>query len=127
MEAYDPLNPPDPDEWQDLDEGERFILVEDHHRRHRVKLPNAQMHAVFHVIVENQIALGDEIPVGAEAERLVGERLDRHEAVHAVGSVLANHMQGLMGGDTAPGDNEQYYDELRSLKAAEWLEEYSTE
>ena len=33
MEAYDPMNAPDPDEWLSLDEGERLNLVEDHYRQ----------------------------------------------------------------------------------------------
>ncbi|MCH8980062.1 MAG: hypothetical protein IH945_12595, partial [Armatimonadetes bacterium] len=79
MEAYDPLNAPDPDEWQSVDEQERIILVMEHHREAGVKLPNERLHATVHVIVENQIALGDEIPARATLERLIREGLDRHD------------------------------------------------
>ncbi len=61
MEAYDPLSAPDPDEWQSMDEDERMTLVMEHHRESGVELPNEQVHAVVHVVVENQIALGDEM------------------------------------------------------------------
>ncbi len=124
MESYDPLNAPDPDEWQSVDEQERMILVMEHHREAGVKLPNEELHATVHVIVENQIALGDEIPARATLERLIREGLDRHDAIHAVGSVLVDYMQELAGGDAAPNSNERYYEELKKLKAAEWLESF---
>ncbi len=60
MEVYDPLNAPDPDDWQSMDEDERMMLVTEYHRQAGVELPNEQVHAAVHVIVENQIALGDE-------------------------------------------------------------------
>ena len=41
------------------------------------------------VVIENQIAMGDELPVRRALDRLMGEGLDRHGAVHAVGLVLA--------------------------------------
>ncbi len=122
MEAYDPLNAPDPDEWQSMDEDECINLVIEHHRRGSVELPNEQLHAAIHVIVENQIALGDEIPTQATMERLIREGLDRHDAIHAVGSVLVNSMHELLGEDNAaPSANEWLCGELNNLKAAEWL------
>ena len=89
MERYDPDKPIDAQEWMALDEGERQYLVEQYHRKKRIKMPNARMHAVFHVVVENQIALGDEIPAQKTLARLMGEGLSRHDAVHAIGSVVA--------------------------------------
>jgi HD superfamily phosphodiesterase len=125
MEAYDPMNAPDPDEWQSLDEQERLMLVEDHHRQAGVELPNEQIHAVIHVIVENQIALGDEVPTQATLERMMREGLDRHDAIHAVGSVLANFLgEILAAADAAPSVNEGFFEELKKLKAAEWLESF---
>jgi hypothetical protein len=55
--------------------------VEDYHRRERVRLPNATVHAVMHTIIENQIALGDETPVQRTAQRLMDEGLDRHDTM----------------------------------------------
>ena len=57
--------------------------------------PNAKVHAVMHAIIENQIALGDEIPVQRTAQRLMDEGLDRHDTIHAIGSVLVGHMFDL--------------------------------
>lgn len=72
------------------------MLAEAYHRRAGIELPNTKVHAVMHVIIENQVALGDELPVRRAIERLMGEGLDRHEAVHAVGSVLAAHMSDTL-------------------------------
>src|SRR5260370_24212594 len=112
MKRYDPLKRPEPEAWQLLDEQERLNLVEDFHRRARVQLPNAKVHAVIHVIVENQIALGDEIPVKRTVQRLMSEGLDRHDAVHAVGSVLIGHIGELLGQaatEPGPDSNAPYY------------------
>jgi hypothetical protein len=62
-ESYDPLKPPDPQQWLALTERARMALVQDYHRRKRVRLPNEQVHAIAHAVVESQIALGDETPV----------------------------------------------------------------
>ncbi len=108
-----------------MNEDERINLVIEHHREARVELPNERIHAVTHVIVENQIALGDVIPVQGTVEPLMGEGLDRHGAIHAVGYVLANFIHELVGDDdAASSDNERYYAELKRLTAAEWLKEF---
>jgi hypothetical protein len=83
VKRYDPQQAPDPEVWLALDEDERFELALRHHRRARVRLPNARLHAMFHVVIENQVALGHEI-VRQTLERLQAEGLDRHDAIHAV-------------------------------------------
>ena len=124
MRAYDPLNAPDPDDWQSMGEDERMMLVMEYHREAGVELPNEQVHAVVHVVVENQFTLGDEMSARAALERLMREGLDRHEAIHAVGSVLVDFVQALIRDDAAPGTNERYNEELEKLTAAEWLETF---
>ena len=87
-------------------------------------MPSAKAHAAIHVFVENQIALGDEIPVRRTVERLMSEGLDRHDAIHAVGSVLAGHITELLGrSETEPGadPNRPYYIALDQLTAEDWL------
>lgn len=125
MDTYDPLKAPNPEEWLSLDEGERLLLAEEHHRQARVKLPNEQLHAVAHVIVENQVALGDEIATRATLERLMREGLDRHEAIHAIGSVLFGVIHDQSRGDAAERDiEEDLNDELGKLTASAWLESF---
>lgn len=116
MKRYNPLQSPPPKEWLALDEDERTRLIEDYHRRAGVKLPNPRLHAGLHMIVENQAALGDEIPVRRTLERLMASGADRHAALHAIAEVLLHHMtsgmkNNLSGSDMTAG----YYAELETL------------
>jgi hypothetical protein len=121
MKRYDPLQAPDPEEWLSLDEDERIALVSYYHRRAKPRPPNAPAHAAIHVIVENQIALGDEYPVQRTADRLIDEGLDRHEAIHAIGSVLVGQMHEISQAPTTGADlNERYLAALAQLTAAGW-------
>src|ERR1035437_6816155 len=95
LSQYDPDQDPPSDEWLDFDEQERMILVEDYHRRHRIRMPDVEAHAVVHTIVENQLALGESVVVATFA-RLRHEGLDRHDAIHAIGSVLAGQLHSLL-------------------------------
>jgi hypothetical protein len=121
MARYDPLKAPDPQEWLSLDEQERLDLVEDYHRRARVSLPNEKVHAVAHVIVENQVALGDELAVERTLHRLIAEGLDRHDAIHAIGLVLIENLTDTLRDENADKlSNEKYAAELDRLTAEAW-------
>jgi len=121
MDSYDPDASWDAADWLQTDEGERIELVSSFHRRRKIHLPNAQLHAVIHVIVENQLALGDEIVVGTLA-RLQREGLGRHDAVHAIGSVLAADLYELMqeGADATGDAYRRYLERLDKLTAKNW-------
>jgi hypothetical protein len=95
--------------------------VSAYHRRKKVKLPNSRLHAVVHVVVENQIALGEETVVNTLA-RLRAEGLSRHDALHAIGSVLAENMYELMQEDRGATDDpyRQYLERLQRLTAENW-------
>jgi hypothetical protein len=122
MERYDPDQPIDPEEWTTLDEAEREHLVERYHRKRRIRVPNLRLHAAIHVVVENQVAIGSEIPVQSVLARLMGEGLSRHDAIHAIGSVLSGDMFDLMSGNAEGQDvNEAYYKQLNKLTAEGWL------
>jgi hypothetical protein len=86
----------------------------------RIKLPNLKAHAVFHAIVENQIA-GNLEPVVRAMGRLTEEGLSRHEAIHAIASVLAEHIQELFSA-TAEDKNSHatYYAAIERLTARGW-------
>ena len=119
-ERYDPLVARDPAEWLDTDEQERIALVTDYHRRARIKVPNIRLHAVFHVIVENQIALG-EARVERAPQRLMTDGLDRHDAIHAIGSVLAPSILDLVQGTVIDAEpTKPYYDALERLRVEDW-------
>jgi hypothetical protein len=124
MKKYDPLKPPEPEDWQSMGERERLDLVEGFHQRARIRVPNAKVHAVIHAIVENQFALGDELPVKRTVQRLMSEGLDRHDAIHAVGSVLIGHISDLLAASKAEigaDRNPPYYAALDQLTARDWL------
>jgi hypothetical protein len=56
-------------------------------------------------------------------ERLMTEGLDRHEALHAVGSVLAEHLWGIMKEQTEESaSSENYYRGLSELTVKKWRE-----
>ncbi len=69
METYDPGTAPDPDKWLSLDEDERIHRIASYHRRTKVRLPNPQIHAALHSVVENQLS------EGLHTERETVERL----------------------------------------------------
>jgi hypothetical protein len=55
------------------------------------------------VVVEHQIAIGERI-VEDTIARLQREGLSRHDGIHAVGSVLTNHLSNVLRGDAAGAD-----------------------
>ena len=120
MQSYDPMLELDPKRWGLLDEDERVDLVVKYHQEAGIELPDQYTHALLHVVVENQIAQGDETPVEAVLRRLTDENVDRHDAVHAIASILANHMFELMHGENAALGNDEYYAELEKLTADKW-------
>ncbi len=124
MEIYDPMQAPDPEGWLALDESERIALAADYHRRMRIPLPQArrQAHAAAHATVETQIAMADETPVAAHAERLMAEGLDRHETIHAIGAVLLGVVHDIATDevDEQTDVSELYYARLETLTPESW-------
>ena len=56
------------------------------------------------------------------AQQLMAQGLDRHKAIHAIASVLINHIQDVVS-DPAPENdqNPRYHAALRRLTAKKWL------
>jgi hypothetical protein len=118
---YDPHKPIDPVAWLEIDESERIDSVRQYHQRQRIRLPNNNIHAIIHVVVENQVAMGDDYAAKSVLLRLMNEGLDRHEAVHAIGSVLAEEIFGVLKRKTSGTDlNTQYLEKLNRLTAESW-------
>lgn len=120
MREYDPSASLDPEQWDLLDEDEKLALVQQYHERYDSDLPDLALHSLVHTIIENQIALGDESPVAATLARLEREGLDRHDAIHAIASVLVNHLHEILGGSDTKVINEQYFEALTELTAESW-------
>ena len=118
---YEPHNDIDAQTWLALDESERIDAVKQYHQQQRVRLPNKDIHAMIHVIVENQVALGDEYPARSVLSRLMTEGLDRHEAIHAIGSVLTGQVfDALKEKSSGMELNAQYLENLNRLTAESW-------
>jgi len=126
VKHYDPETPPVPAEWLALDEPHRVRLAESYHRAAREKVPNYTAHAAFHAIVENQIAEGLE-PVVRAMTRLTKQGLSRHDALHALGSVVAEHFFEAMSTedeDFAATAQARYNAAVERLTAVEWKRKY---
>jgi hypothetical protein len=124
---YDALKAPDPQEWLELDEQERLDLVKRYHIR--AKLPvgeNERLHAAAHVIVENQVAMGNVTVVPATLARLMREGLDRHDAIDAIASVLVGIFFDVAKDPSKRIDiiNAAYGRELAELTAESWRSQY---
>jgi hypothetical protein len=109
---YDATDQPDLETWLELDETERIDLVIEYHRHIGAQLETPELHAMA--------ALGEITPVPETLERLLDE-LDRHDAIHAIGSVL---MEIVLDTVDKPDDvsdiNARYNRELALLTTADW-------
>lgn len=121
MKRYNPLQAPDSEEWQELDESERINLVEDYHRESGDEVPEGSemIHATIHVMVENQFVLDDQ-PVFAVVTKLIRQGLDRHEAIHAVGAVLSEYIFDMQSGNGETWNQKTYNKRLQKLTAKRW-------
>ena len=124
VEEYDPLQSPDPAIWLDRDEDQRHALVLAYHLENEGDVfdldnddegPNTTLHATIQVVVENQLALGDET-VLITMDRLLRQGLDRHDALHAIGAVLFE----VIRAERPQEDMRRYYRRLRKLTARRW-------
>lgn len=131
MTEYDPLDPPDSEEWLSSDEQLLIVRVRRYHER-EAELPpdaNAEMHAILHVVVENQIAHGDEWPVAETVDRLMAEGLDRHQAIHALSGELVKSLwmnrtevDEVLDQGAEMDVSAEYFEKVKNLTAEEWLD-----
>ena len=124
-ETYDPAHPPNPHRWLELDEDARMGLIVEYHKRAGIHVANDRLHAAMHLVVENQLAIGERVVVDTAA-RLRGEGLVRHDTIHALGSVLIDRLVEVMRGATKATKEElarKYLDDLAALTAERWQNE----
>jgi hypothetical protein len=120
IHEYDAERAIDAEAWLALPELDRHVFVEDYHRKQPNCVENLSPHAAFHVIIENQLAMGEEVVVRTLA-RLVREGLDRHDAVHALANVLAGHMYDFIKKKTdVKTMQSRYAAEADKLTAKRW-------
>jgi hypothetical protein len=118
--GYDPDQAPKPEHWLALDEQECVARVRAFHG----SMPgaDAEAHALVHVVVENQLAAGEPAETRTALERLRSEGLSRHEAIHAIGTIVTKVMFDALQGMSANPDAAEYVRELEQLTAAGWRE-----
>ena len=116
---YDPTKAPDPSEWLAMDEAERLAAVLRHHKRAQEEDGRLRAHAAIHATVETQLAEGCG-PAMRTIERLVEQGLDRHDAVHAIGSVVAAQLYAAL--QHRAFDSAEYEARLDTLTADSWRE-----
>ncbi len=117
---YDGDRAPDPGEWLDGDEDERIAAVEVHHRtvREHSRMPRPRLHAAIHAVVETQLASGAPPETRRALDRLMAGGLPRHEAVHAIGLIVANATTAALDGRAF--DAGDYARELDALTVERW-------
>jgi hypothetical protein len=126
--SYNPTTPPNPSVWLELAEDERIRIVSLFHMVNRLKTGIEQGHAAVHVIVENQIAMGIEPTVRAIA-RLQTQGLSRHDALHAIGSVISSYVfeATRTPEEAEPGNLQaQISAAIERLDARSWRQKYGT-
>lgn len=123
IDSYDPFDPPEPAVWLTLGEQDRMDRVLAYHHSVGDRGENEVMHCTLHVIVENQVAMGETMaPVREKLRQLMAQGLDRHQAVHAIAIVLARHMFRLSQNPTPAGDQQdRYFKELRRMNARKFV------
>ena len=79
------------------------------------------MHASFHKIVENQVAERNPPFVATRLRQLIAQGLDRHDAIHAIISIMAKRLASDMKRSEDTRFNIALYEAaLRRLNAKSW-------
>jgi hypothetical protein len=77
------------------------------------------LHVTIHQTIENQLAAKEPPVVHETLERLMRSGLSRHEAIHAIGSVLSVEIWEILKEERSFNE-ERYERGLRQLDAREW-------
>jgi hypothetical protein len=123
LTAYDPSRAPDPEEWLALDEMQQMAVISAYHRHEQAgdEPERVRLHATFHAIVERQIAAGEPQETAQTVQRLMNEGLTRHDAIHAVGSVVAGMVWETLH-EHKEVNTAEMVRRIGRLTAEEWLD-----
>lgn len=116
---YDPECAPNAAEWLALSEAERQRVVKSFHVSERIKTADIKLHAVEHVIVEDQIARGFG-PSRRAVTRLQEQGLSRHDAIHEIAAIVCKCLRENQWGVeaiTAKVMQARMNDEINALAA----------
>ena len=122
MESYDPHKPINSEEWLALDENERMLLVEDFHDTLDPPMDHGglKIHCALHAAVENQLAEAEYPVIKQTLDKLVRQGLDRHDAIHAIASILGTGLFAAMQGSDSEFSIKNYRRKLDKLTAKRW-------
>lgn len=121
MISYDPSVQPNKDEWLESTENERITLVKEFHELNDDSLDDEALtaHSAVHVIVENQLAMGVELLPETMA-KLTRQGLSRHEAIHAIGAIVAEDIFAIVRGEKSNFSPNQYRRKQEKITAKRW-------
>ncbi|HTJ41542.1 MAG TPA: antitoxin Xre/MbcA/ParS toxin-binding domain-containing protein [Kofleriaceae bacterium] len=119
--VYDADHAPDPAAWLSAEELVRELAIGAHHDglASHAPTPDRELHVSMHLIVENQIAGKEPPETAANVARLVADGLTRHDAIHAVASVISDEMRGVVH-DGRAFDRDRVARALAQLRARDW-------
>ncbi|MFH1809069.1 MAG: DUF1841 family protein [Pseudomonadota bacterium] len=121
--AYDADRGPDVGLWLALNQADMIAAVEYFHLRQHLRRRSEALrsHAVLHMAIETQVAEGQPPEAQQALRRLQKQGVDRHEAIHALGSVLSSHLGKALQTDRF--DDEAYAGALAVMDATTWRRE----
>lgn len=121
--VYDAEKDPDPEVWLGLDQDSRNLAIEEFHVRANLRRRSADLraHAVIHMAAETHVAETDPPQARLALTRLLKQGLDRHQAIHAIGTVLSEHLGRAVRQDYF--DHAAYARDLEHLSADIWRAE----
>jgi hypothetical protein len=118
MKKYEPLIQEEKGEWLKLDDEKRIELVKAYHEELEEEFEgeSLSLHCAMHVIVENQVAQGEEYVENAVA-RITRQGLSKHEAVHAIAAIISEEIYNLPRGNTSKFSIKKYRRKLEKITA----------
>jgi hypothetical protein len=121
--AYDPDHDPDPTPWLAMSEADQIAACEATHRVPPAGHPpieNLHTHAAMHAVVETELARDWPPGVRQALARLKSEGLARHDAIHALISVVSLMTLELVRGERERYEPMRHAALLRELHRKDW-------
>lgn len=120
-EGYPELDAGDPDERRLLIIGEHpeyHDVLDDPFSEELVDGTSPRAHVAIHEVVANQLWDGEPPEAWQAAQRLTAQGVERHNVLHALGSVVANHLHSALSGVDV--DLDAYRRDLDALGPEGW-------
>lgn len=95
MKNYDPMQAPDSTEWHNASQSGHMTRIEKYHRQEDIVPENLPTHVYIHLMVENQLLAPGGDVVRETFTRLIKSGLDRHSAIHVIGSLYLRYEREL--------------------------------